>query len=254
MSMLVLTIISQCIILWWLQQFAYKTMLSVMEQRTLRKLLYPGVLAHEFSHFIVALIFGIKSINFTAYSTETDELGSVEMMYNRYSLIHRIGLTFVGIAPLLIMPLTLWLLVQLFAPYIRFQPGYYQQDVIYQLEHLYQQYLILINTAPTGISTMLIIVFLLFSVSLSPSVTDYKIAKGGVMLVTVIIVLVSMAFHYTQNFHGIMGREIYGYMFKGLFVSSVFLKILISCAILTNTVFMIFPISKFIKLKVTQRK
>lgn len=77
-----------------------------------------GVMVHETSHAIVAIIFGhkINRISFFKPDLKSTTLGFVEHSYNPLSLYQRIGSFFIGFAPLYLAPLSLYLISYLLLP------------------------------------------------------------------------------------------------------------------------------------------
>lgn len=79
-------------------------------------LLAPGVIVHELSHAIMSLFFGMRITDiklFIPYSGD-GTLGYVNTSYNPTSLKDRIGMVFVGIAPLIGNTFIIVLLYRLF--------------------------------------------------------------------------------------------------------------------------------------------
>lgn len=66
-------------------------------------LLAPGVIIHELSHAIMSLIFGMQITDMKLFIPHSPDgtLGYVSTAYNTSSLKDRIGMVFVGIAPLI---------------------------------------------------------------------------------------------------------------------------------------------------------
>lgn len=66
-------------------------------------LLAPGVVVHELSHAIMSLIFGMRITDMKLFIPHSEDgtLGYVATAYNTASLKDRIGMVFVGIAPLI---------------------------------------------------------------------------------------------------------------------------------------------------------
>ncbi|MBE6052917.1 MAG: hypothetical protein E7212_03230 [Clostridium sartagoforme] len=77
-----------------------------------------GVPIHEFSHLIVALIFGhkIKEVKFFQVNDENKALGYVNHSYNPRNIYHQIGNFFIGIAPIICGSLLIILLLNIFVP------------------------------------------------------------------------------------------------------------------------------------------
>lgn len=66
-------------------------------------LLAPGVVVHELSHAIMSLIFGMRITDMKLFIPHSEDgtLGYVATAYNTASIKDRIGMVFVGIAPLI---------------------------------------------------------------------------------------------------------------------------------------------------------
>lgn len=62
-----------------------------------------GVPVHELAHALFCVVFGmrLREIRFFRPDPQSGQLGYVNFTYKRFSVIHRVGLFFVGVAPLL---------------------------------------------------------------------------------------------------------------------------------------------------------
>lgn len=73
---------------------------------------FIGVPAHELSHAGMALLFGIRVTSMSLLSPAPQSpLGQVTLRPNPRNLLHRLGLFFIGVSPLLAGSLLVWLLM-----------------------------------------------------------------------------------------------------------------------------------------------
>ncbi len=75
---------------------------------------FLGIIIHELSHLLVALIFRHKITNFKLWQIGDDGvLGYVNHTYNTHSFYQRLGNVFIGLAPMLVLSLIFFFLTKL---------------------------------------------------------------------------------------------------------------------------------------------
>lgn len=101
-------------LLWWLSDTYHRLMERYTGKTGLLITGLIGVPIHEMSHAVVAILFGhqIHRIVFFRYKDNEPTLGWVEHSYNRLSFRQSVGLLYVAIAPILIMPIIIALTLQ----------------------------------------------------------------------------------------------------------------------------------------------
>jgi hypothetical protein len=150
-----------------------------------------GTPVHEYSHALVALLFKHKINDVVLFSPDanTGELGHVNHSYNPKSLYQSIGNFFIGLAPLIIGPLVLVILLYALIPQGRelFNqlPSNYNlftslsEGIIKFLQSLF---------SPANLASYRFWIFLYFSFCLAshlaPSKSDLKGAwRGGIVII-----------------------------------------------------------------------
>lgn len=179
-----------------------------------------GVPVHEISHAVLAIIFGhkINRIVFFQFKQNEKTLGWVEHSYNKRNIYSSIGIVFVSLAPILVVPVIL----QVSFSYFELDSGGSMGSLLY--DWLYQDKTpsvdllfssLLIDTKLTLISTiknpLLFVVLGCISIHSAPSsadiktvVQDYKSLFGLFCIPTVIYILafINNGFYLFEFFRG----------------------------------------------------
>lgn len=156
-----------------------------------------GVIVHELSHALVAIVFGhrVRKIVFFNPDISSSSLGYVVHSYNPLNIYHRIGCFFIGFAPLYLAPIFIMIASHLLLP----SPDYFYDVISHIGTFTIPQALMSIDffldffrksydSSPKGTIVWL---FLSCSISLScgPSPADIKNATAGLIPFTAIIIV-----------------------------------------------------------------
>ena len=100
--------------LWWLSDTYHRLMQRYTGKTGLLLTGLIGVPIHEMSHAAMAVLFGhqIHRIVFFRYKESEPTLGWVEHSYNRLNFRQSVGLLYVAVAPLLLMPVLITLILK----------------------------------------------------------------------------------------------------------------------------------------------
>ena len=166
-----------------------------------------GTPVHEYSHELVALIFGhrITEVVLFAPDPKTGELGHVSHSYNRHSLYQNIGNFFIGLAPLIIGPILLTLMLYFLVPrggeafgHLVIDPGSWTTS----WQSVKNFLLILFSPADLLSFRFWLVLYLSFCIAshLAPSRSDLHGAWAGGSLIIVCLFLVdALAFLLNWN-------------------------------------------------------
>ncbi|MEX0380044.1 metalloprotease family protein [Leuconostoc sp. MS02] len=114
-------------IIWWfivpvigayfislMSQFSTQWAIRHSSYKIVAVLGFLGVVIHELSHLLVALIFNHKIVNFKLWQISDDGvLGYVNHTYNPKSFYQRLGNVFIGLAPILVLTLVFYALTKI---------------------------------------------------------------------------------------------------------------------------------------------
>lgn len=190
----------------------FLTLISKWTNNTFRQFLYPrfglyafgviGVPLHELCHalFAKAFLHKIEKIKWFDPQGKGGSYGTVVHTYNDRNPYHRIGLFFIGMGPVLLAPLILYLLYLWLIPgalglqSLPSQPLALARDFLGSLLH------------SSNWTSWQFYVFLYLSVCLTSqmelSPDDFKIARGGILPFFLLLVLInSLSFWAQFHFH-----------------------------------------------------
>lgn len=181
-----------------------------------------GVPLHEVSHAVLAMIFGhkINRIVFFQFKQNEKTLGWVEHTYNKRNIYSSIGVVFISLAPILVIPVIL----QMSFAFFELESGesmgsllydWLYQDITPSLDLLIGSFLV--DTKITLFSLiknpLLFVVFGCISIHSAPSsadiktvVQDYKSLFGLFCIPTVIYILafINNGFYLFEFFRGMV--------------------------------------------------
>jgi hypothetical protein len=190
------------------------TFISKWTSNSFRQFLFPrfglylfgviGVPLHELCHAVFAKVFfhDIESIKWFDPKGSGGSYGTVVHYYNERNLYHRIGLFFIGLGPVLLAPLILFLGYRFLVPeavtFSSLYPGKgFDVALGFGKSLMASQ-----NWNSLGFYAFLYLAVCLTSqMELSPD--DLKIARGGVLPILGVLLLInSAAFGLNLNLHG----------------------------------------------------
>jgi hypothetical protein len=162
-----------------------------------------GVPLHEFCHALFAKIFlhDIESIKWFDPEGNDGSYGTVVHYYNDRNLYHRVGLFFIGLGPVLLAPLILFVGYRVFVPEaMSFSLHGGRASV--QALHFVQTLLSLRNLTSIGFYVFVYFALCLTSqMELSPD--DFKIARAGILpILLLLFVINATAYLFSFNLHG----------------------------------------------------
>ena len=156
-----------------------------------------GTPVHELSHLIFALIFGYHIDSICLYrrvktaKKSGGTLGYVKMHYEGSGLLHGIrrdiGLFFIGVGPLLLPPLFLFLISRLLPPSLQALPGAFQNGADSFFKALQQ-------LDGADIIIMFAYLYVIISVSLNMELSrqDLRMAVKGLLVLELLFLFVSV--------------------------------------------------------------
>ena len=209
---LILPIIGYGLGLKYINKESYKNINNSSMKWIYRLCGYIGVPIHEFCHLIVAVLFGTKISKVVLYDshwTEDDEtIGSVTYLTNPESLVHHLGHFFIGIAPMIGGCAIIYGLIRIFLPeaynsftYLEFKNLNFL-TMISEMLSCINNNLKVIFESESGILRKLLFFIFAFSISINMDISpaDIKLAKEGIIMVEIFILIVSIfLFFYKFN-------------------------------------------------------
>ncbi len=158
-----------------------------------------GTPVHEYSHALLAVIFGHKITEVVLFSPDpnTGELGHVSHSYNQRSFYQSVGNFFIGLAPLIIGPLILIVLLYVLVPQGRevFAQLSYHQNSLALLGDGVKQFLILLFS-PANLTSYRFWIFLYISFCiashLAPSQSDRRGAWHGSLVIIFWLIFINI--------------------------------------------------------------
>lgn len=222
-----------------------------------------GVCLHETSHLLMAKLFGfkIKDVKFfrPVQGAKDGVLGYVNYSYNPKNILHKIGLFFVGFAPILGGILGLVLCIIIFLPNT-FNNVQTQLNVILSYDNIFslrffQNQLFLSFSLFKSLFTLqnfkniTFWIFLLLAISISShtalSIADLKSSVKGIKTIFICLFLLNIVF-YILNIN-IYNHMFFIYKFDALFITFMNISICFSILHLTITYIIKLSISIFKK-------
>lgn len=162
-----------------------------------------GVPLHEFCHALFAKIFfhEIGSIKWFDPKGKGGSYGTVVHHYNNNNIYHRIGLFFIGLGPVILAPLFLFLIYTVFLPHpLPFSVQ--MSDLGYLASGFAKSLLGGANWTSLGFYVFLYLALCLTSqMELSPE--DFQIARGGILPILLLLLLLNIfAYAFSLNLQG----------------------------------------------------
>lgn len=162
-----------------------------------------GVPLHEFCHALFAKIFfhEIGSIKWFDPQGKGGSYGAVVHHYNDRNLYHRTGLFFIGMGPVLLAPVFLFLIYTFLLPHpVPF--SLQLSDLGYLANGFSKSLLGAANWSSAGFYVFLYLAVCLTSqMELSPE--DFQIARGGILPICILLVIVNtLSYAFSWNVHG----------------------------------------------------
>lgn len=174
-----------------------------------------GIIVHELSHAVVAIVFGhkIKAISFLQPADANGTLGYVEHTYDPRSGYQTLGNFFIGIAPIFGISLSMYLVTRWLWPS-------------------------LLTLSPTGANSVLqgliwgyLFFTLFFGIDLSPA--DWAGAQSGMWLYLFLLTMISLVCSWLFNITGFqywqIGAKQFVYYFITLMILSLLIRIVVTC-------------------------
>jgi hypothetical protein len=204
-----------------------------------------GIPIHEFCHALFAKIFfhKIESIKWFDPKGKGGSYGTVVHQYNNYNLYQRIGMFFIGMGPVLLAPVFLFVIYSFFLPHpVPF--SFHLNDPGFLANGFSKSLLGASNWSSLGFYAFLYFAVCLTSqMELSPD--DFKIARAGVLPIFLVLLLInSVSYVFNLNFHAKMSAAFNtGLMWWGAFFAvAIFISLLnlVLCVLLLNILNRIF--------------
>lgn len=198
-----------------------------------------GVPLHEFCHALFAKIFfhQIGSIKWFDPTGKGGSYGVVVHHYNDRNIYHRVGLFFIGMGPVLLAPVFLFLMYSLLIPNpVPF--SVHLSDLGYLANGFSKSLLGAGNWSSVGFYAFLYLAVCLTS-QMELSSEDLKVARGGVLPILLMILLLNMlSYVFNLNLHAKFTAFFNaGLMWWGAFLAvAVFISLLnlVLCVVLLN--------------------
>lgn len=199
-----------------------------------------GTPIHEISHATMCLVFfhRIEEIKLFQINDENGVLGYVNHSYNRKNLYQVIGNYFIGVAPIVVGALILYLLFSALLPnsasvfqkdldaFIFLQGGKLNDKTVGYLISVAKGFLSAVFTVDFGFTTIVfLIVCLCVSMHMNLSGADIKGSLGALPLLIILLVVFNYAFW-------LISATAYSTFFEGVAVVSCYLLVLLFLSLL----------------------
>ena len=206
-----------------------------------------GTPIHEISHAVMCLVFfhRIEEIKFFQVNDENGVLGYVNHSYNRRNLFQVIGNYFIGVAPIMVGALILYLLFNALLPnaslvfnkdleaFVVLQGSGFDDNTIGYLIAVAQGFLQAVFTVDFGFTTILfLIISLCIAMHMNLSGADIKGSLGALPLLIILIV----AFNYVFWLISATG---YVAFFEGVVVVSCYLLVMLVMSLLFSLMLLV---------------
>lgn len=159
-----------------------------------------GVPFHELSHLIMGLLFGFKPVQINLISFNENQItGNVIFQYKKSSIVSKIGLTFVSLAPFITLLLVFRIMLNQFEFERVLIDGFFNNKDLYS-----KIFVIIENNFQDRISLALVLqIYLMISISIHSklSLTDLSVLlKSLPILIVLILLLTELTYRFAYSY------------------------------------------------------
>lgn len=210
-----------------------------------------GVPIHELGHAIMCLVFGhhVDKIKFVQFGDPHGTMGYVNHSYDPKNLVHRIGMFFIGVAPIMMGIFSITVAYRLLLP----ESFELWWGKITKSDTAMESLLATFSVVPSlftgdNLSSLSLYLFLGFSIAVASHMTlsppDIKGARSGLFFIFVIGTLINM--FYVPHMYDVKVSDLFINDYN-LFIYSVSLIALLFSGVATGIAFILYTIRNVVK-------